>query len=225
MSLNHPNIIQIKKHDPMYSWLALPYYKVDLFTVVSRKMQLSLETAQFILVVLAETIQYLHSLDYVHRDIKLDNTMIDDDGNLKLIDFGLAEYISADKLLSRHIGTPYYMAPELHENSAKILGSELPKADVFALGVMAFILVYGCPPFEEAKRGCRFWNVISEGRWQQYWSQMDKKKKLSTQKFRTLVEGMLNPNAQSRFSIQQVLEAEFLHQPLERNDLKDLLPL
>mmetsp|Transcript_84007 Transcript_84007/g.125922 ORF Transcript_84007/g.125922 Transcript_84007/m.125922 type:complete len:360 (-) Transcript_84007:97-1176(-) len=90
-----------------------------------------------------DSVAYLHDKDIVHRDLKPENFLFHDD-NVQLIDFGLAtthdeEY---DAPLNRVVGTPFYMAPE-------VLKKSYTKAcDIWSMGVMAYILLVGRPPFE-----------------------------------------------------------------------------
>ncbi len=62
---------------------------------------------------IVEGIAYCHSKNVVHRDIKLENVMIDSHNNVKIIDFGFSITIPKDKKLSIFCGTPSYMAPEI----------------------------------------------------------------------------------------------------------------
>jgi serine/threonine protein kinase len=56
---------------------------------------------------------YMHSIGEVHRDIKLDNIMLDGHGNIKIGDFGVSRRIQEDELLFEQCGTPAYIAPEI----------------------------------------------------------------------------------------------------------------
>ena len=96
----------------------------------------------------------MHNKGFVHRDIKLENIILDSDFNLKLIDFDLAEPISRGNLNQQTVtGTTGYIAPELlypqPQHGQRI---DLKKADVFSLGVVLFIMVKGCQPFENPSR-------------------------------------------------------------------------
>jgi len=71
------------------------------------------DIAKLIFKQIVEGICYCHSKNVVHRDIKLENVMIDSENNVKIIDFGFSIAISKDKKLSVYCGTPSYMAPEM----------------------------------------------------------------------------------------------------------------
>ena len=113
----------------------------DLFDQLYKKKHFSLaDTRVFVSQVLLP-IEYLHSLGIVHRDLKLENILVAQDGSLKLTDFGFAKHI---KYRSWTLcGTPEYLAPEI------ILEKGHGKAvDYWALGVLFYEMLNGHSPFE-----------------------------------------------------------------------------
>jgi len=89
-------------------------------------------------------VRYLHDNQIVHRDLKPENILLKDrgiDSELKVIDFGLATYMEPGELLRRHVGTPYYIAPEVLNKSYGF------SADVWSLGVILYTLLCSAPPF------------------------------------------------------------------------------
>ena len=92
---------------------------------------------------------YMHSLGFLHRDIKGANILVKRDGSVKLIDFGVSGKVSAASPTRRtFIGTPYWMAPEVIEN--KITATPYgAKADVWSLGITLIELAHGDPPLSE----------------------------------------------------------------------------
>ena len=85
----------------------------------------------------------MHSVDIVHRDLKLDNILINSNGKIKLIDFGFATKCKINERLTAYCGTPHYMDPDLAKKNPYIGGA----ADVWALGVILFVLLTGKLPF------------------------------------------------------------------------------
>lgn len=91
---------------------------------------------------LLEALAHCHSHGVVHRDVKPDNVLFDSRNNLKLIDFGSAEWCGKDGFMFGVVGTPYYVAPEV------LRGSEYDrKVDVWSAGVILYTMLAGFPPF------------------------------------------------------------------------------
>ena len=91
-----------------------------------------------------------HQVGIVHRDLKPANILIDEDGLLKIVDFGVAAAASKeDTQLTKTgyvIGSPKYMAPE------QILGKKVDyRADIYSLGVMIYEMLTGTPPYTEGR--------------------------------------------------------------------------
>lgn len=85
----------------------------------------------------------MHSKGIVYRDLKLENLLFDQDGNIKITDFGLVkEGIGTDDTTTTFCGTPEYLAPEILEDEN--YGKDV---DWWALGVVLFELMVGRPPF------------------------------------------------------------------------------
>lgn len=93
---------------------------------------------------LLEVLQYLHAEGITHRDIKLENILLDHNNNIKLIDFGFSTCYNPQKKLKMFCGTPSYMAPEIVARS-EYYG---PPADIWAAGVLMFCLLNGYFPFK-----------------------------------------------------------------------------
>ena len=92
-------------------------------------------------------VQYLHSKKIVHRDLKLENIMINENLNVKIIDFGFSLFTLKNRKLSLHCGTPSYMAPELVAKE-DYLGQPV---DIWALGILLFKMLTGAYPFTGTK--------------------------------------------------------------------------
>ncbi len=108
---------------------------------------------------LCKALAYVHSAGLIHRDLKPSNVMVDEDRAVRLMDFGLAKYISEEGIVSgdeRLVGTIRYMAPE------QILGERLDsRTDLYALGVILYELVTGRAPFS-ARSPYELWRKALE---------------------------------------------------------------
>ena len=91
-----------------------------------------------------EGVQYIHNKKIIHRDIKLDNILLDKKNNPKLCDFGISSLIEPGKKIFDTGGTPAYLAPEV----IKAEGEVGPKTDVWSLGVLLYLMTFGTVPFK-----------------------------------------------------------------------------
>lgn len=119
---------------------------------------------------LLHAVKEVHDKGLVHRDIKSDNIMITDGCLPKILDFGFATTQSAERMdgsFTTKLGTPAYMAPEIH------LGERYRGVDVdlFALAVVLFQMVIGRPPFENAVKNDFLYKCIKNKRPDIFWRQ------------------------------------------------------
>lgn len=144
-ALNHPNICTIYgiEEDDDQVFIAMEYVDGKTLRQVEVRSQ-SLETVLSYARQVAEALQEAHSKGIVHRDIKLENIMINSKNQIKVMDFGLAKLKGTLRLTrtSSTGGTPAYMAPE------QIQGGEVdPRVDIFSFGVVFFEMLAGERPF------------------------------------------------------------------------------
>lgn len=156
---NHPNIIKLLKvfKDEKKLYLVFEYIDgIDLSDYITENVKLDEEKAVWILRQICRTINYLHSIHICHRDIKLDNIMINPETlEIKLIDFGFATKFSDRERLKGKIGTPYYVAPEV------LKGTYGKECDMWSMGIMTYYMLVGDPPFNAEDDNELFETIIN----------------------------------------------------------------
>jgi serine/threonine protein kinase/N-acetylneuraminic acid mutarotase len=152
----HPNIVTIYDYGEQDGRAYLVLELVDGITLEERLAEPS--TADELVRVfnaVGSALDYAHSRQLVHRDVKPSNVLIGNDGRVVLSDFGIAKLLdSVSSFTGQVIGTAEYMAPE------QILGSPIDgRADVYAMGVMLYRTFAGRPPFQGAMTSVMYKHV------------------------------------------------------------------
>jgi len=140
---------------------AMSYGGKDLFGFVSHHELLEPSMARSLFGQILDSVSALHSALVVHLDLKMENLLIDDDHTIRICDLGQARVLPhAFAPQAGVVGTPAYRAPEI------ITGMfDGAQADMYSLGVILFIMLCGCPPFELPSRTDRaFWAIWNGGR-------------------------------------------------------------
>ena len=116
----------------------------DLLSFVKKRTKLNEKVCKFIFKQILEAIKYIHSKNIVHRDIKLDNVLIDLNNNIKICDFGVGKMIHDKEILMDQCGTPAYIAPEILLNK----GYDGFGVDVWSSGIVLYTMLSGMVPFK-----------------------------------------------------------------------------
>jgi len=151
--LDHPNIVRLEEvyesHTEIYLVQELCGGETLFERLVKQKAIPEKECIRLVEEMLS-AVRYLHSKGIIHRDLKLENFVFStnsDDSEVKMIDFGLSKHFENGELHHDAVGTPYTVAPEV------IRGSYDERCDVWAIGVMAYLLLSGEPPFGGCRNG------------------------------------------------------------------------
>ncbi|KAK9494880.1 kinase-like domain-containing protein [Lipomyces doorenjongii] len=127
-------------------WLVLEYCPGDeLYAYLIRKRRLSIDQAQRIFAQLCGAVAYIHTKNIVHRDLKLENILMDKHESVKLCDFGFTRECEPKRLLQTFCGTICYAAPEMVKGE-KYHGQSV---DVWSLGIILYALLCGELPFDD----------------------------------------------------------------------------
>ncbi len=149
-SLNHPHVVPVYDYVEERGLCLLVMQALPGGTVWDRFSAegLSMPAACAVVVATCAGLQHAHNKKVLHRDVKPENLMFDDERVLKVTDFGIATAIGGDETLAtldgKVIGTPAYMAPEQAEGR-----QAGPQADVYAAGTMLYELLSGRLPFAD----------------------------------------------------------------------------
>ena len=116
----------------------------DLLRLIKRKGKLDESDTQDIFKQIVYGVAHIHCRSVIHRDIKLDNILLDSEKGVKVCDFGVSKIIRKGQLIQEQCGTPAYLAPEIIKDT----GYEGFFVDIWSLGVMLFAMLTGTVPFK-----------------------------------------------------------------------------
>lgn len=196
--VRHPNIVQL--YEVMASktkiYFAMEYVKGgELFNKVA-KGKLKEDAARKYFQQLVSAIDFCHSRGVYHRDLKPENLLLDENGNLKVTDFGLSALFESrrqDGLLHTTCGTPAYVAPEVINKK----GYDGAKADIWSCGVVLFVLLAGYLPFQDPNL-MELYKKISKGDFKcPNWFPTEVRKLLSK---------ILDPHPSTRITLDKIME-------------------
>ncbi|KAK9275239.1 hypothetical protein L1049_022501 [Liquidambar formosana] len=199
--VKHPHIVDL--HEVMASKSKI-YFAMELvrggelFSKVA-KGRLREDVARVYFQQLISAIDFCHSRGVYHRDLKPENLLLDDDGNLKVTDFGLsafAEHLRQDGLLHTTCGTPAYVAPEVIGKK----GYDGAKADLWSCGVILYVLLAGFLPFQDD-------NIVSMYR--KIYRGDFKCPPWFSPEARRLITKLLDPNPSTRITISKITDSSW----------------
>jgi len=196
--VRHPNIVQLYEVMATKSkiYFVLEYVKGGELFIKIAKGKLREDAARKYFQQLVSAVDFCHSRGVYHRDLKPENLLVDENGNLKISDFGLSALTESrrqDGLLHTTCGTPAYVAPEVISRK----GYDGAKVDTWSCGVILFVLMAGYLPFQDSNL-MEMYRKIGKADFKcPPWFPSDVRK---------LVSRILDPNPRTRMPITKIVE-------------------
>jgi serine/threonine protein kinase len=147
--LSHPNIVTLYDYieEPDALYLVMEYVEGKPLSEILKAAPLRLESIRKYFTQILDAFAYAHSKGVIHRDIKPSNIIITSQGQVKILDFGVAKILSSDHSQTRtgmRLGTLMYMSPEQVKGEKNIDA----RSDIYSLGVVLFEMLTGKPPYD-----------------------------------------------------------------------------
>jgi len=177
--------------------IVMEYVCGDLLGFIRKRGKISESTAKIIFKQIIKGLQLIHKKKIVHRDIKLDNVLIDLTNTVKICDFGVSRILQPGDVMYEHCGTPAYIAPEIFKDE----GYEGFSCDIWSAGVTLYYMLAGTQPFK-ANKIEDLKEIILKG---EYEPIEDISKEANN-----LINGMLQLNPKKRLTIEEILKHPWL---------------
>jgi len=219
--IDHPNIMKIYEffNTPRKLFIISELCTGgELFDKITEVKHFNEKIAAHIMSQLLSVISFCHAKNIVHRDLKPENMLIESEEertkdyfNIKIIDFGTSKISKKSKLLSKQIGTPFYIAPEVLNNEYT------EKCDLWSAGVIMYILLSGLPPFNGDSEE-EIYKKVREGNYSfksSEWNEISDDAK-------DLIKNLLVKDYKKRFSANQALNHVWIKKLKESSDIKPI---
>ena len=187
--------------------LAMEYAdRGEFFSLLEEKGSFGESASRNFFLQLLGALEHMHDNNIAHRDVKLENILLDANCNIKLADFGYSSRMTSGKLFKNAAGTSLYFAPEIHAG----LPHSGEQADMFAAAIILFTMVTGHMPFSKATSEDRVYSLFLHGEQATFWAFHEKmmNQKVAgfkfSSEFKDLMSRMLAVNPADRLSLEEV---------------------
>ena len=210
--LCHPSVTKILEtfECEKYMLIIMEYISGgNLQNFVKKRRKLCEKTAKILFRQIIQGIRYIHSRGIVHRDIKLENILLDLNNIIKICDFGVGKLIKPNTILKNQCGTPVYMAPEILKGN----GYKGFPVDVWSAGVALYIMLSGTLPFNKDKDHDLEYSILNNN---------IKEIKDISDEGNNLLKNILEKDPNKRYTCNQILEHPWLNSNLIDDENPDL---
>uniref|UniRef100_A0A5B7BX86 non-specific serine/threonine protein kinase n=1 Tax=Davidia involucrata TaxID=16924 RepID=A0A5B7BX86_DAVIN len=203
--LKHPNVVRL--HEVLASktkiYMVLDYVTGgELFDRIASKGRLSEAQGRKLFQQLIDGVSYCHDKGVYHRDLKLENVLVDAKGNIKITDFGLSalpQHFRDDGLLHTTCGSPNYVAPEILANR----GYDGSTSDTWSCGVILYVILTGYLPFDDRNLAVLYQKIFKGDAQIPKWLSPGA---------RNLIRRILDPNPVTRITMAEIKVDEWFKQ-------------
>lgn len=213
-----PNVDYVKKNGTVKKVTAIVLELApggEIFEFLFRTGRFSEEVSRFFFHNLIESLEYVHGQGYSHRDLKPENLLFGENFVLKVADFGFSTMIcgrDGKGFLHTYLGTKGYMAPEIVAKNPYNGVS----VDLFAAGVILFIMFTGIPPFPEAQPNDPYYKMIVANKLDIFWMAHSRSKPAGffSLEFKDLISAMFSYDPAKRPTIEQIKSHPWYNGPV-----------
>ena len=209
--LFHPSVTKILEtfESEKYMLIIMEYISGgNLQNFVKKRRKLSEKMAKILFRQIIQGIKYIHSRGIVHRDIKLENILLDLNNIIKICDFGVGKLVKPNTILKGQCGTPVYMAPEIIKGE----GYHGFPVDIWSAGVALYIMLSGSLPFNKDKEHSLEYAILN--------NEVKEIKDIS-EDANNLLKNILEKDPNKRYTANQILEHPWMNNNLNDEDNND----
>ena len=209
--LCHPSVTKILEtfESEKYMLIIMEYISGgNLQNFVKKRRKLGEKTAKILFRQIIQGIKYIHSRGIVHRDIKLENILLDLNNIIKICDFGVGKLIKPNTILKDQCGTPVYMAPEIIRGA----GYHGFPVDIWSAGIALYIMLSGNLPFNKDKEHDLEYSILNNNI-----------KEISdiSEDGNNLLKNILEKDPNKRYTANQILEHPWMNTNLNDDENND----